>query len=182
MSFYLTVNDFLGRLFENVVLPGFRTAAEFMDAVILGPLQAAGIPSTAKITIIGLLTWAVSSFLNRLLRMERQSQEFRTTFTKEKDDWTAAVAAAPNPESRSTMLGLRDSSLDHLYNNYLAGLFVRNGVAYLLPVLLVLLWLDSSIPAAQMKVNNSPGLFLLTFGAAHLGHFFIKKKQGDQNG
>lgn len=170
------LNGFLDHLFENVVQPGFVAAAGIMDAIVLNPLQASGVSAAVQVAFLGVLTWCLSFLLCRLLRMDRAREEFHAAFAAEKDTWSAGIAAAPDQALKANLAKLRDNGLDDLYNDFLAGLFARNGAAYLLPVLLCLLWLHHSVLAEQLGREQVLALFLCGYGAAFLCRLFTQTR------
>jgi hypothetical protein len=53
-----------------------------------------------------------------------------------------------------------DNDLDAMYNNYLAKRFTENGMVYMLPVLMALLWMDKAFPAGP---DSTVLLYLATY-------------------
>lgn len=172
---YALFNGLLDYLFAKVVQPGFAAAEGVMEAIVLNPLQASGVSAAGQVALLGVLTCSLSLLLCRLLQMDRTCAKFQEAFAAEKDAWAPSIAAAPDPALKANLATLRDHGLDNLYNDFLAGLFARNGAAYLLPVLFCLLWLHHSMLAEQLGSEKVITLFLLSYGAAFFCRFFIKK-------
>jgi hypothetical protein len=81
------------------------------------------------------------------------------------------MEAVSDDKAREIIQQIGDNELDTLYNNYLARRFVENGMAYMLPVLTVLLWLEKDFPPG-------PGSTVPLYLATYFLTLFILMSQG----
>ena len=147
------VNTVFDWIFTGIVVPLFSAASYVMELVLLGPMDALHIPFWLEIMVIASLTAFVSLFIRRLLKIDQKEAAFHDAFEarkeaqeliKDMDDW----------KKQSVLYDASDKQLDEEFNTYLAQRFARYGLTYLMPVFLMLFWLDSVRPACDLEART----------------------------
>jgi len=100
-------------------------------------------------------------FLRWWLKVDAKNKEFREKFAAQKkmrDD----IQIVENKKSRDAMYQSADQSIDEDFNTYLAQHYFRYVLVYMLPVFLVMAWLNSSLDEHVLPtVSGQAYLFLL---------------------
>jgi hypothetical protein len=147
MTFLHAINRLLDQLFFGLIEPFFILAGRVLEAAILTPLDLLHVPQPVQVMVIASLTGLLSLYLRRKVGLEKHEHLFRHSFAGIKKDQQICMEAVSDDKAREIIQQIGDNELDALYNNYLARRFVENGMAYMLPVLTVLLWLERAFPA-----------------------------------
>jgi len=133
-------------LLASIVIPVFSTVSRFLEMILLRPMDTMHFPFWLEIIVIASLTALLSLFIRKLLRIDEKEAAFQEAFLARKeaqefikdiDDW----------KKQAVLYDASDEQLDEEFNTYLAQRFARYGLTYLMPVFLVLFWLDSVRPA-----------------------------------
>lgn len=147
------VNAIFDWIFAGMVVPLFSTASHLMELVLLSPLDALHIPFWLEITVIASLTAFLSLLIRRHLKIDEKEAAFQEAFAarkeaqeliKDLDDW----------KKQSVLYDASDKQLDEEFNTYLAQRFSRYGLTYLMPVFLMLFWLDRVRPACELEART----------------------------
>ncbi len=150
------LSRFADLLFFKIISPLFASLGQLLDLVILGPMRIVHAPVALQIIVVAVLAALFSLLLRRLVGVEAKEQAFRQTFVAQRaqrdelhqiEDW----------KIREQLTKTMDNEIDEEFNTYLAGRFARYGMVYLLPLFLLLFWLDNSV-GTQISVTV-PGLF-----------------------
>ncbi len=154
MDYVLTwITDIFDWILAFIVVPVFSTSSHVLELVILKPMDAAGFPFWLEIVIIASLTALLSLFIRKLLRIDEKEAAFQEAFLtrkqaqeliKDVDDW----------KKQAVLYDASDKQLDEEFNTYLAQRFSRYGLTYLMPVFLVLFWLDNVRPAWLLEAQT----------------------------
>ncbi len=195
MDFLLTqINAIFDWIFAGIVVPLFSTASRILELAILRPMDAMHFPFWLEIVVIASLTALLSLFIRRLLKIDEKEAAFQEAFLARKqaqelikdiDDW----------KKQAVLYDASDKQLDEEFNTYLAQRFARYGLTYLMPVFLVLFWLDSVRPAWLLEAQTGspfaidlppnsfgipgisiPLLFLTVYLLLIAGYFKFRKK------
>ena len=165
------VNRLFDHLYFGLIEPLFVMAGRGLDAAILTPLDLLHVPQSLQVMVIASLTGLLSLYLRRLVGLEKHECFFRRSFAGRKNDQQNCTEAVYDDKAREIIQQVGDNELDALYNNYLARRFVENGIAYMLPVLTVLLWVEKAFPAG-------PDSTVLLYLATYFLVLFILAAQG----
>lgn len=181
-------------IYAGIVVPVFSSASRILEFVVLNPMDALKFPFWLEIVIIASLTAFLSLFIRKLLRIDEKEAAFQAAFLARKeaqelikdiDDW----------KKQAVLYDASDEQLDEEFNTYLAQRFSRYGLTYLMPVFLVLFWLDCARPAylleertgSSFAINLPPNsfgipgisvplLFLIVYLLLIAGYFKFRKK------
>jgi len=171
MTFMHTINKLLDQLCFGLIEPLFVLAGRVLDAAILTPLDVLHVPQPLQVMVIASLTGLLSLFLRGRVGLEKNECFFRRSFAVRKKEQQSCMETVSDDKAREIIQQIGDNDLDTLYNNYLARRFVENGMAYMLPVLTVLLWLEKAFPAG-------PGSTVPLYLATYFLTLFILMSQG----
>lgn len=136
-----------------IVVPVFSMTARVLELVLLKPMDAVGFPFWLEIVVIASLTALLSLFIRKLLKIDEKEAAFQEAFLtrkqaqeliKDVDDW----------KKQAVLYDASDKQLDEEFNTYLAQRFSRYGLTYLMPVFLVLFWLDNVRPAWLLEAET----------------------------
>ena len=156
-----TLNSILDTVFYNIISPLIIFIRNLLDLAILGTLSSLHIPPSGQIVIVAMLTVVFAFFLRWILKVDEKNIKFRKQFLaqKEKRDSIKIVA---DIKARDAMLQSADQSIDENFNTYLAQHYFRYVLVYMLPVFLVMAWLNSSFDNTILPMaDGQTYLFLL---------------------
>ena len=178
-------------IFFTIITPLFTLLGTGLELLLLTPMRMLGLPPVAQVCLVALLTGSLSLGLRRLLKVEEKEQAFRKLFLAKKaqqedlhliSDW----------KSREKFAKAIDDDIDEDFNTYLAGRFARYGLVYLLPMFLVLFWLEQfagyasplSLPMEPFGLATMPVLpvFLVAYILTLFGWFRLQKRGKRQPG
>ncbi len=186
-----TLNRLLDLIFYGLLEPLFSTLAQGLSLVLLRPMEILNLSMAAQVIIIAILTALLSFTLRYLLRVDSQEKIFRNEFVskrKQQDD----IKYVSDWKSRDALYRTMDQDLDEDFNTYLAQRFFRYVTTYMLPIFLVLAWLNTffsdtilnerfgSHYILPLKISGIDGLtvtgvFLIAYVVALIAGFQIKK-------
>ncbi len=179
------ITAFLDMIFYGVIVPLFAMIAGLLEVVILKPMQLAQLHPVVQVVCVALFTACLSFFVRKLLKAEQKERAFTETFEEKKRQQENLVLIT-DWKSRDRLTRAMDEDLDEDFNTYLAGRFVRYGAAYLLPLFLILHWLDVSaglnglikIPENGWNIQVIPvmALFLVSYCTFLVVFFFLQRK------
>jgi hypothetical protein len=176
-----TISTLLDLFYSKAVGPLFTLLGKGLDVVLIQPLEFLHIPAALQVALIALLTGLLSIAVRRLMGVEEKEAIFREKFLQGRQvredlklitDW----------KSRETFARVIDDDIDKDFNTYLAERFARHGVIYLLPIFLVLFWLQKALGPSEILFllpDNRFGIqgihisfiFLLTYCIFLLAYF-----------
>lgn len=131
------------------------------DTVFIGGMSLLSIPYSIQVVIIAVCTVSFAFCLRKWLDVEVKSRIFREKFIAQKAE-RDNIKIISEKRSRDAMFTAADQSIDEDFNTYLAQHYFRYVLIYLLPVFLVMAWLNSSFDERVLQVvSGQPYLFLL---------------------
>ncbi len=158
----------LNWIWVHILTPVASATGKGLEIMILKPLSGAGLDPFWQVLIVGVLTAFISIFIAKLLRTEAKEERFRKIFLEKKaiqenfknvEDW----------KMKKVLYETSDSDLDEEYNNFVAQKFAHFGATYLLPIFLILFWLNLNFPVEKlMEITGSNFLLLLPKNPIHL--------------
>ena len=189
LSFFSSLLDIL---FYGAIVPLFSLIGSLMELMILSPMQLMHLPPALQVALVALLTASASLFLRKLVKAEEKDRMFREKFIAKKKQ-QEELHRISDWKSREKFAKAMDDDIDEEFNTYLAGKFARYGIAYLLPIFLVLYWLDVTtsyttvidLPGNLQNITGIPVMvvFLATYCLCLVGYFTLRKrtlKRGQQ--
>ncbi len=135
---------FLDLIFYEIISPFFHFIGHILDVVILGPLRFVNAPPMVQMVLVAMLTAIFCFFLRHLFQVEKKEHAFQKVFLKQKAQ-RDELHHINNWKTREQLAKTMDNEMDERFNTYLADRFVRYGLVYLLPMFLILFWVENSI-------------------------------------
>jgi len=179
-------SSLLDTIFYSVISPLGNMLGYILTLALLRPMQLLQLPPALQVACIAVLTAMVSLVLRKLLKTEEKEQEFRVRFLAQKKE-QEELHRISDWKSREKLAKVMDDDIDEDFNSYLAGRFARYGITYLLPMFLVLYWLQSStgytivlhLPGNPLGLTSIPLLvvFLVCYGATLFVSFRLRKNK-----
>jgi len=155
------LNNILDFLYYGILQPLFLTIRALLDLVFLESLSALSISQSGQVVVVAICTVLLAFFLRSWLKVEAREKVFRKKFTAQKAQ-RDTIGIIPDPKSRDALYTSADQSIDEDFNTYLAQHYFRYVLIYLLPLFLVMAWLNSSLDAQVLPVASGQAyLFLL---------------------
>ncbi len=155
------LNTLLDILFYDCIEPLFLFIRSGLDLVFLKPLSFLHIPPAGQVVIIASLTALLAFGLRKWLHVEEKNEQFRKDFVREKKR-RDTIAIVKEKEIRDAMFESADKSIDEDFNTYLAQHYFQYVLVYLLPLFLVMAWLNSNFGATVLPTAEGKAyLFLL---------------------
>ncbi len=138
------LNTALDWLYYGLIGPFFSLAARGLDALLLAPLAWLGLPEWLQVALVAIFT-AMSAFgLRRLFRIEEKIALFRKAFLAKREK-QQDLQLVSDKHSREALYRCTDEELNHDFNIYLAHHYARYVSIYILPLFLILAWLNRSL-------------------------------------
>ncbi len=155
------LNSILDFLFYRGIEPLLCFIRDTFDLVFLDTLSLLSIPYSAQVVIIAICTVLFAFFLRKWLNVEVKEKIFRKKFVAQKAE-RDNISIVPDKRNRDAMFTSADQSIDEDFNTYLAQHYFRYVLIYLLPLFLVMAWLNSSLDEEKLTtVSGQSYLFLL---------------------
>jgi len=190
-----TLNQLLDWIYFGVITPVFRLIGWLLSLVFIRPLAALHTPVWLHVAVLGLLTAAFSHYVRYLLKVDEKVARFNELFA-EKRRRQMDLQLIPDKYSREALYRVTDDELNSDFNSYLAHHYARYVTVYLLPVFLILAWLNTVFsPSVLMAKSGMPyvvavpdnrfgvqglsvtAIFLLAYIAGLIMGFYLKKKR-----
>ncbi len=188
------LNSILDSLFYGFIQPSLQFVLNIFDLVFLDTLSFLSIPYSIQVVLIAIGTVCFAFFLRRWLDVEAKEKIFRKKFVAQKTE-RDNIAIIPDKKNRDAMFTSADQSIDEDFNTYLAQHYFRYVLIYLLPLFLVMAWLNNSLDEHVLPVASGQPylcllpsqplgmqgvsvtlLFLLTYIASLIVGFQLKKR------
>ena len=155
-----TYHDILDFIFYRVIYPVLLFIRQIFDGIFIGSMSLLSIPYGYQVVIIAICTVCFAFALRKWLDVEAKEKIFRTKFVAQKakrDD----IAIVPDKKDRDAMYTSADQSIDEDFNVYLAQHYFRYVLIYLLPLFLVMAWLNDSLnEQVLITISGHSYLFL----------------------
>ncbi len=189
------LQDLLDWLLSGVIVPLFTAISKALEFFLIKPLELLNAPLWLQIVFIALFTALISILIRKLLRVDEKEAEFQRRFAERKaaqelieklDDW----------KKQAVLYDASDKELDEEFNQYLAQRFARYGLTYLLPIFLILFWVDHLPKVVDLKEKTGaafviifpkkilgipgvsiPLLFLVVYCVVIIGYFKLRPRQ-----
>jgi uncharacterized membrane protein (DUF106 family) len=190
-----TLNQILDWIYFGVITPVFQGIGWLLSLVLIQPLAALHTPIWLHVAILGLLTAAFSHYVRHLLRVDEKVARFNELFA-EKRRRQMDLQMIPDKYSREALYRVTDDELNSDFNSYLANHYARYVTVYMLPIFLILAWLNRvfsssvlvarygvpyvvSVPENRFGVQglSVTAIFLLAYIGGLVAGFYLKKKR-----
>lgn len=154
------LNNILNALFYGVISPLVLFVRNLLDLLFLDTLSLFRIPPAGQVVVVAGFTALLAFILRRWLCVDAREKTFRETFVAQKTK-RDNIAMVSDWKSRDAMYRSADQSIDEDFNIYLAQRYFRYVLVYLLPLFLVMAWLNDSLDERVLPtVSGQPYLFL----------------------
>ncbi len=156
-----TYHDILDFIFYRVIYPVLLFIRQIFDGIFIGSMSLLSIPYGYQVVIIAICTVCFAFALRKWLDVEAKEKIFRTKFVAQKakrDD----IAIVPDKKDRDAMYTSADQSIDEDFNVYLAQHYFRYVLIYLLPLFLVMAWLNDSLDEQVLITISGHSYLFLT--------------------
>ena len=159
--------EILDWLISAVIIPLFSFCSKVLELLLIQPIDIIGGSLALKVIVAAIFTGFISLFIRKLLRVDEKELAFQKAFLERKkaqkyiekiDDW----------KKQKVLYDASDEELDEKFNEYMAQRFARYGLTYLLPVFLMLFWLDHLPEVISLK-EKGQGVFVILFPQKILG-------------
>ena len=138
--------DFLNRLLDllyyGCLEPLFLLLSRLFNLIFILPLTWLQVPLWLHIIMLAILTALFSFFLRRLLKVEEKVRHFNALFA-EKRRRQQDLQVISDKYSREALYRITDDELNSDFNTYLAYHYARYMTVYMLPLFLIMAWLNS---------------------------------------
>lgn len=154
-----TLNRLLDWLFFSFIMPVFNTIGQVLYFMLLKPLILLNIPIWIQICLIAVVTVAFAFWLRRILEMSKKTKKFTQAFTEQRRPQDN-FKLIKNIDHRRAMYESSDHELNDTYNSFLAGHYARYVMIYLLPIFLIMEWLNN-IYSAEVLISKTGYPFVM---------------------
>jgi hypothetical protein len=155
-----TYYDILDFIFYRAVYPLLLFIRSVFDGVFLGTMTFLSIPYSVQVVIIAILTVCFAFGLRKWLNVEAKEKVFRKKFVAQKAE-RDNIAIVAEKKQRDAMYNSADQSIDEDFNVYLAQHYFRYVLIYLLPLFLVMAWLNNSLDERVLtRISGQNYLYL----------------------
>ena len=162
-----TLNRLLDGIYYGAIVPFFRAVGWLLDAVFIRPLAWLHTPIWLHVILLGILTAGFSLWIRRLLNVDEKVARFNAMFA-EKRRRQQNLQYIPDKYSREALYRVTDDELNHDFNTYLANHYARYVTVYLLPLFLILAWLNSVFSGSILS-NTTGTPYVLPLPANSFG-------------
>ncbi|MCK9175325.1 MAG: hypothetical protein M0O96_08625 [Desulforhopalus sp.] len=155
------MNTLLDYIFYRGIQPLTLCVRDLFTFIFLDTMSFLGIPYSGQVVIIAVSTVLFAFFLRKWLDVEIKEKIFKKRFAAQKAE-RDNIAVIPDKNNRDAMFTSADQSIDEDFNTYLAQHYFRYVLIYLLPIFLVMAWLNDTLNENVLPVvSGHPYLFLL---------------------
>jgi len=155
---------FLDWIFYGLIEPLFITLGQGLSLVLLRPLEILQLPVALQVTVIAILTALLSFTLRHLLQVNSRQKIFRNQFVskrKQQDN----VKYISDWKTRDALYRRMNQDIDEDFNTYLAQHFVRYVTVYMLPIFLVMAWLNTFL-SNSILIDRFDSYYILPLNIA----------------
>jgi uncharacterized membrane protein (DUF106 family) len=136
-----SLTHILDWLFYDCITPLFQFIGRVLSLLLIQPLAYLQVPVWLHVILLAILTAFFSFYLRHLLKVEEKVKRFNALFA-EKRRRQQDLQLISDKYSREALYRITDDDLNSVFNTYLAHHYARYVTVYMLPVFLVLAWLN----------------------------------------
>ncbi|MGW8161247.1 MAG: hypothetical protein ACWGN1_03280 [Desulfobulbales bacterium] len=157
-----SITALLDWLYFGLISPLFKLLGKGLEHILLSPLAFFHIPLSVQIVLFAVLTAMLSFAIRHQLKVDMKHRKFRKKFLAKREK-QQDIKLVSDWKSRDAMYRLTDEELDEDFNTHLAHHYSQFVMIYLLPLFLVLAWLNSVFsPEKLTKLHGSS--YVITLG------------------
>lgn len=188
------VNTLADSFCYGVVFPFFSFLVRILNLFFIQPFVAMHCPLWLHLGLLAVLAAILSFYLRKLLKAEEKAKKFNEVFT-EKRRRQKNLQLISEKYSRAALYKATDDELNDYFNTYIAYHYARYVIIYLLPVFLIMAWLNTvfsrdvlvglfgtpyvyTAPANNFGVKglSVTGVFLLVYVVSLMAGFYLRPK------
>ncbi len=184
------LNNFLDKIYSGVIIPFFVIGGRVLYSVFIQPMVYLHFPVWLQVCVLAVLVSFCSFALRYLLRVDEKTRRFNEQFSQKRQQ-QQALQLITDKYSRDALYRVTDEELNTQYNYFLAHHYARYVIIYMLPIFLILAWLNQVYSAAVLgnpfvitiPVNDFgiqglsvTFLFLLTYVISLIIGFWLRRK------
>ncbi len=140
-----TLNRLLDWLYLSLVAPFFLLLGKLLSLLLLKPLDLLQTPIWLQVFLLAVLTACFAFWLRGILDVDGKLKRFNTMFAGKRQE-QQDFHLTDDKHTRKALYQSTDDDLNAVYNTYLAGHYARYVLIYLLPIFLILAWLNTVYP------------------------------------
>ncbi len=163
--------DFLNRildiLFYDCIEPLFQLLGRLLELIFIMPLAWLHVPITLHVILLAILVSFFSFWLRRRLNVEEKSERFKAIF-HEKRRRQQDLQVISDKYSREALYKITDEDLNSDFNTYLAYHYARYMTVYMLPLFMIMGWLNS-VFSEEMLLERFGSRFVIVLPENILG-------------
>lgn len=148
--------DFLNRildlLFYDCIEPLFHLLGRLLELIFIVPFVWLHVPIWLHVILLAILVSFFSFWLRRKLNVEEKSERFRAIF-HEKRRRQQDLQMITDKYSREALYRVTDDDLNSDFNTYLAYHYARYMTVYMIPLFLIMAWLNSVFSEEWLLAN-----------------------------
>ncbi|MBM9613558.1 hypothetical protein JWJ90_04575 [Desulfobulbus rhabdoformis] len=163
------LTELLDVIYLNYLTPLFVGTGYVLEFLLITPFLSMHLPPLAHVILLAGVLAMFSFSLRRLLRVEQKVRQFNTDFAAKREK-QQNLQLISDKQSRSALYRVTDEELNDEYNRFLAGHYARYVSIYLLPLFLILAWLNTIFtPTFLERYHGSPYLWPLPIQSMGVG-------------
>jgi uncharacterized membrane protein (DUF106 family) len=147
------LNSILDWLYYDCISPLFQLVGRMLSLVLIQPLVLLHTPVWLHVIFLAVFTACFSFFLRHLLGVEQKVKHFNALFV-EKRRRQQDLQFISDKYSREALYRVTDDELNSDFNTYLAHHYARYVTVYMLPIFLVLAWLNTVFTESLLLVRT----------------------------
>lgn len=155
------INTILDSLYYGIIQPVFLGMGAVLDRIFLETLSFLNVSYAGQVAIVAICTVLFAFGLRSLLKVESKEKIFQKRFLAQKAE-RDTIGIVSEYKKRDALYTSVDQSIDEEFNTYLAQHYFRYVLIYLLPLFLVMAWLNSSLDEHVLpSISGQVYLFFL---------------------
>jgi uncharacterized membrane protein (DUF106 family) len=162
------LNRLLDWLYYEAIVPLFHFLAVLLSLVFIRPLAALGVPVWLHVMLLAILTACFSFWMRSRLKVDEKVRRFNELFA-EKRRRQQDLQLIPEKYSREALYRITDEELNSDFNTYLAHHYARYVTVYMLPIFLVLAWLNSAFNETVATGRSGSSVYIVDLPGTVLG-------------
>lgn len=161
------ITELLDNLYFNFIAPFFSGLSGILETGLITPFSMLHLPILLQVILLALLLAVFSFTMRRLLHVEQKTRLFNERFAAKREK-QQDLQLISDKYSRGALYRVTDEELNDEYNRFLAGHYARYVSIYLLPLFLILAWLNTIFtPEYLQKYHNT--VFVVELPISSLG-------------
>nr|WP_320012828.1 hypothetical protein [uncultured Desulfobulbus sp.] len=156
-------------IYLKYLTPIFVGTGQLLEFLLITPFLSMHLPPLSHVFLLAGVLAIFSFTLRKLLRVEQKVRQFNLDFAAKREK-QQDLQMISDKHSRRALYRVTDEELNDEYNRFLAGHYARYVSIYLLPLFLMLAWLNTLFtPSALEQYHGSPYVLALPIASMGIG-------------